>query len=216
NQATPQRPDEKQGGEAGFNEQNIRSRYGSGRPAPSARRMANSQLPLEEQVGKVAQIKKSAVEYEAMLMDSMVKNMRQSPLAEMTGGDTFQSIAEMPFRDFLSQSGGLGLADQIVNQVARQEGLERILQDFPEVMGPTYRPVVPQNLMKKPAGNLQMHPEHTLKQVDNEILDLDKAGEMKLNINETLTLNGEKPAQVGLLTNEEIAYLHQDASFGLA
>ncbi|MGL4209142.1 MAG: hypothetical protein ACRCTY_07115, partial [Candidatus Adiutrix sp.] len=30
NQAAPQRPDEKQGGEAGFNEQNIRSRYGSG------------------------------------------------------------------------------------------------------------------------------------------------------------------------------------------
>lgn len=134
----------------------IRDQYRGGAPAPSARRAQNSQLSKAEQVKKLGQIRKSAVEYESVFVDQLVKQMRQPSLAKTPGGDTLSDIAEQPFRDFLSQNGGIGLADTIVNQVARQEGLEQTLQENPGIMGPNWRPTVPPNLMKKPAGGLTM------------------------------------------------------------
>ncbi len=139
-------------------EQTLRQRYRGGGPAPSARAAQNSKLSTEEQVEKLGQIRKSATQYESVFVDSLVKQMRQSPLTETPGGDTFSEIAEQPFRDFLSQAGGLGLANSIVSQVARQEGLEQTLHEHPDIMGPDWRPTVPRNLMKKPARGLEIKP----------------------------------------------------------
>ena len=95
------------------------------KPAPKARNTHKSGLPVEEQVEQLRKIRKSSIEYESVLLDQLVKQMRQSPLAKTPGGDTFSDIAEQPFRDFLSQAGGLGLADSITSQVARQRGLDQ-------------------------------------------------------------------------------------------
>lgn len=139
-------------------ERTIRQRYRGKGPVQSARRAQNSNLSEEERIEKLAKIRKSAIEYEAFFVDHLVKQMRQSPMAKTPGGDTFSEMAEQPFRDFLSQAGGLGLADAIVGQVARQEGLEETLARNPGVMGPNWKAKIPPNLMKKDNGPLSMAP----------------------------------------------------------
>ncbi len=129
-------------------EVSLRERYRTSAPAPTARQAQNSQLPLDEQIAKLGKIRQSAVEYEAVFVDQLVKQMRPSPMAKTAGSDTFSDIAEQPFRDHLSQAGGLGLADSIMGQIARQEGLEQTLQDNPEIMGPNWRPSISPNLMR--------------------------------------------------------------------
>ncbi|MDR2935617.1 MAG: hypothetical protein LBV70_07075 [Candidatus Adiutrix sp.] len=119
----------------------------AGRQAPkaSARQSRSAGLSPAERLQKLAKIKKSATDYEAIFIDQLVKLMRPSALAHTPGGETFSEIAEQPFRDFLSRAGGLGLADTMVGQIARQEGLEQTLQEHPEVMGPSWRPTIPGN-----------------------------------------------------------------------
>jgi hypothetical protein len=126
-------------------------------PKASARQSRSAALSLPERLQKLAQIKKSATEYESLFVDQLVKLMRPSPLAHTPGGDTFSELAEQPFRDYLSRAGGLGLANTIVNQIARQEGLEQTLQEHPEVMGPTWRPTIPRSLVRS-YGGLAMTP----------------------------------------------------------
>ena len=182
----------------------VRQRYRGQGPAKKAAESHQSPLPLNEQIEQLSKIRKSAVEYESVLLDQFVKQMRQSPMAETPGGETFSDIAEQPFRDFLSQAGGLGLADHIVGQIARQEGLERTLNDYPEIMGPGWNPTIPPNLMKKPAGNLETAPENIreTKPADHDVNESEATG--------------AENAEVGLMDAEEIAYLYQDASEGLA
>lgn len=132
--------------------QSLRRRFGSGRVAPSPRRAQNSMLTPGEQVEKLAKIRNSAVEYESVFVDQLVKQMRQSPLAKTPGGDTFSDIAEQPFRDFLSQAGGLGLADVIVTRIANEEGLEDTLRAHPEIMRPGYQQKLSPSQLTKGAG----------------------------------------------------------------
>ncbi|MDR3038038.1 MAG: hypothetical protein LBV21_01930, partial [Candidatus Adiutrix sp.] len=100
------------------------TRLGPSTPRRWAARQARvADMPLPERLEKLARIKKSATEYEAIFVDQLVKQMRPSPLADTPGGETFSEIAEQPFRDFLSRAGGLGLAGSIVGRIARQEGL---------------------------------------------------------------------------------------------
>ena len=179
--------------------------------APKARQAHQSQLPVEEQVGQLSKIRKSAVDYEAVLMDQFVKQMRQSPLAKTPGGDTFSDIAEQPFRDFLSQAGGLGLADSITAQVARQQGLEQTLHDYPDIMGPGWRPSIPPNLMKKSSGGLDLAPENLTRQgagAAGPTAETDRTSEAA---EPEKTGEAEKTAGAGLLSNEEIAWLYNDA-----
>lgn len=182
-----------------------------------------SDLPVEEQVAQLSKIRKSAMEYESVLMDQFVKQMRQSPLAKTPGGDTFSDIAEQPFRDFLSQAGGLGLADSITAQVARQQGLEQTLQDYPEIMGPGWQPTIPPNLMKKSAGGLELAPENLPRQgagVNSPTAEAEKAAETTAEIEPAAepekAVEAEKTAGAGLMSNEEIAWLYNDANDGLA
>lgn len=132
----------------------------AGRRAPKATagQARSAGLSLPERLQKLAQIKKSATEYESLFVDQLVKLMRPSPLAHTPGGETFSELAEGPFRDFLSRAGGLGLAKTIVGQIARQEGLEQTLQEHPEVMGPSWRPSIPRNLGPKYSGGLSLAP----------------------------------------------------------
>ena len=127
-------------------------------PKASAGQARSAGLSLPERLQKLAQIKKSATEYESLFVDQLVKLMRPSPLAHTPGGETFSELAEGPFRDFLSRAGGLGLAKTIVGQIARQEGLEQTLQEHPEVMGPSWRPSIPRNLGPKYSGGLSLAP----------------------------------------------------------
>jgi len=127
-------------------------------PKASARQSRSAGLSLPERLQKLAQIKKSATDYESIFIDQLVKQMRPSPLAHTPGGQTFSELAEQPFRDFLSQAGGLGLANTMVGQIARQEGLEQTLQEHPEVMGPTWRPTIPRNLGPKMGERLTLAP----------------------------------------------------------
>jgi hypothetical protein len=136
----------------------LRQRTTGRRAGVSARQSRSAGLSLPERLQKLAQIKKSATEYESLFVDQLVKLMRPSPLAHTPGGDTFSELAEQPFRDYLSRAGGLGLANTIVNQVARQEGLEQTLLEHPEVMGPSWRPTIPRNLGPKHYGGLAMTP----------------------------------------------------------
>ncbi|MDR1045755.1 MAG: hypothetical protein LBP33_11675 [Candidatus Adiutrix sp.] len=138
--------------------QTLRERS-QGKHVWKARKAQNAQLTAEERIQKLGRIRKSAVEYEAVFVDQLVKQMRQSPLAKTPGGDTFSDLAEQPFRDYLSRAGGLGLADTIVGQVARQEGLEQTLHDYPGIMGPNWQAKIAPSRMDKPAGNLSFKPE---------------------------------------------------------
>ena len=124
----------------------------------SARQSRAEGLPLHERLQKLAQIKKSATDYEALFVDQLVKLMRPSPLAPTPGGNILSELAEQPFRDYLSQAGGLGLANTIVAQIVRQEGLEQTLQEHPEVMGPSWRPSIPKNLGPKSSVRLSLPP----------------------------------------------------------
>ncbi|MDR2945464.1 MAG: hypothetical protein LBV79_01775 [Candidatus Adiutrix sp.] len=194
-----------------------------GRPAPRARHAYRSDQPVEEQVEELGKIHKSSVEYEAVLMDQLVKQMRQSPLAKTPGSDTFSDIAEQPFRDFLSQAGGLGLADDMTAQVARQQGLEQTLQAYPELMGPGWRPSIPPNLMKKSPGGLEMPPEALLQAIDGKAsaaaAEEKPAPEAPEKVAETqpeLLAKPDSSASPGLMSGEEIAWLYQDALDGMA
>ncbi|MDR1309070.1 MAG: hypothetical protein LBL95_04130, partial [Deltaproteobacteria bacterium] len=104
----------------------------------------------EQKISKLKQIKESAEEYEGFLIAEMIKNMRQSPFAKTPGSDTYSEIAEKPFTAALTQAGGLGLAQTIVNQVASQEGLDGVLAEHPEVMGPHWRQRLAPSQMPKP------------------------------------------------------------------
>lgn len=196
--------------------QSIREQYRGKGPAPSARRAQNSQLSPQEQVEKLGKIRKSAVEYEGVFVDQLVKQMRQSPMAKTPGGDTFSDIAEQPFRDFLSQNGGIGLADTIVSQVARQEGLEQTLQENPGIMGSNWRPTVPQNLMQKHTGNLTMPTETPVpqgEQMPSGLMGSILAGAAKVS---QATLGKAAGQKVGMVNSEEISYLYNEAQEGQA
>ncbi|MDR1920434.1 MAG: hypothetical protein LBS31_01630, partial [Candidatus Adiutrix sp.] len=185
----------------------VRERYRSGqagskaRNAVEARRAAAAELSDAEKMAKLRLIKKSSVEYEAVLMDQMVKQMRPTPMSPTPGGEGFLDIAMRPFQDFLSQSGGLGLSGQLAAQVARQEGLEQTLQDYPGVMGPAYRPAIPPNLMAKTAGGLKIAPDEP-KELEAEAAKNE----------EPAAKAAENAALVGLMDDEEIAYLYRDAA----
>jgi Rod binding domain-containing protein len=101
-------------------------------------RLKSSTMGETEKLSKLSQIKKSAEEYEGMLIAEMIKSMRQSPFAKTPGSDTYSEIAERPFTAALTAAGGLGLSQTIITQVAAQEGLGETLAAHPEVMGPRF------------------------------------------------------------------------------
>ncbi|MDR2443558.1 MAG: hypothetical protein LBE31_08575 [Deltaproteobacteria bacterium] len=109
----------------------------------------NNKLTLEQKISKLTQIKKSAEEYEGMLINEMIKSMRQSAFVKTPGSDTYSEIAEKPFTAALTAAGGLGLSQTIVTQVAAQEGLSDVLTEHPQVMGPNYRQRLSPSLMPK-------------------------------------------------------------------
>ena len=187
-------------GQAYFDENTIRQQYQSD---SGLRQPGSSNLPMEEQIEQLSKIRKSAVEYEAVFVDQLVKQMRPTPLMKTAGNDTLSDIAQQPFRDFLSQAGGMGLADSIVDQVARQEGLEQTLHANPGIMGPGWSPTIAPSLMTKPAGNLHI-------MGDNNSEGALAAPEL----NQNQPVNQVAGHQVGLMSHEEIAYLYKDASQG--
>jgi len=173
----------------------------------------NSQLTEEEQIERLSKIRQSAVEYESVFVDQLVKQMRQSPLAKTPGGDILNGIAEQPFRDFLSQAGGLGLADSIVGQIARQEGLERTLHENPGIMGPNWRPSIAPNMMKNKAGQVAMPVEDkgpAKAEADGE------GGRVKAPEAQAAESPAGNSGRAGLMDSEEIAWLYQDAAEALA
>lgn len=188
----------------------IRERGNQKKPAAMIRREHNATLPLEERLDKLTKIRKSAVQYESLFVDHLVKQMRQSPLANMPGGETLNDIAEQPFRDFLSQAGGLGLADTIVDQVARQEGLDDTLKEHPEVMGPNWHPNIPPNRMNKNAGNLDMAAPQKEERPEVPTANLEKTAEQKTGNKSSYDTSINQP-QIGLMNKEEIAWLYDDA-----
>jgi hypothetical protein len=128
-----------------------KSRY-YGRKAPKAAASLRDQsqsLTEEEKIGQLKKIKKAAEDYEGLLMKEMIKSVRQSPLVKTAGSETYSEIAEKPFTAALTAAGGLGLAEKIVSDVARQEGLTDTLKAHPEIMGPNYRPKISPNLTRK-------------------------------------------------------------------
>jgi Rod binding domain-containing protein len=120
----------------------------NGRLANTGERVKN--LSEEQKIAKLADLKKSAEEYEGMLMAEMIKSMRQSAFVKTPGGDTYSEIAEKPFTAAITAAGGLGLSETIVSQVAAQEGLDDILAAHPEAMGPNWRQRLSPSQMPKP------------------------------------------------------------------
>jgi Rod binding domain-containing protein len=102
-----------------------------------------------QKVAKLEKIRDSAKEYEGMLLNEMIKSMRQSPLVKTPGSDTYSEIAEKPFTAAITAAGGLGLADRIIEDVARQEGLLGTLSEHPEIMGPNWNPKISPSRMYK-------------------------------------------------------------------
>ncbi len=204
------------GPEGQSDERSLRERYAGGRSVRSSRRSINSQLPVEEQIKKLETMRKSAVEYEAFFVDHLVKQMRQSPLADMAGGETFSDIAEQPFREHLSQAGGLGLADTIVGQLARQEGLEQTLQEYPEIMGPKWRPSIPAEL-KKSKGSLEMLPPDKALSLKGKPQEAPlEAPAASPQASAAAEPEPEKSSAVGLMSGEEIAWLYEQASLAMS
>jgi Rod binding domain-containing protein len=117
--------------------------------AETQSRNKGANLTEEEKIGQLKKIKKSAEDYEGLLLKEMIKSLRQSPLAKTPGSETYSEIAEKPFTAAITAAGGLGLAEKIVDDVARQEGLTETLRDHPEIMGPNYRPKISPNRMRK-------------------------------------------------------------------
>jgi|GEM_PF-2199403 Rod binding protein len=200
----------------------IRQRYAGVKPVIKAKESQDKKadVPLDEQIEQLQTIRKSAIEYESFFVDHLVKQMRQSPLAQTPGGDTFSDIAEQPFRDFLSQAGGFGLADSIVQQVARQEGLEQTLHEHPGIMGPDWRPDVSANLVRKFTGPLGMAPEN---QGFREKTAAEPASEAAEDSGRAAVGSAKKSDSepsaarpVGLMNDEEIAWLYRDAAESLA
>jgi Rod binding domain-containing protein len=105
---------------------------------------------VEQKVAKLKDLRKSAEDYEGMLMAEMIKSMRQSAFADTPGSETYSEIAERPFTAAITAAGGLGLAETIVSQVAAQEGLDDVLAASPEVMGPNWRQRLSPSQMPKP------------------------------------------------------------------
>jgi Rod binding domain-containing protein len=120
----------------------------NGRMAEAGQRQAC--LSDEQKIAKLKQIKQSAEEYEGFLLAEMIKNMRQSPMTKVAGNETYSEIAEKPFTAAITQAGGLGLSQTIINQVAAQEGLGDVLISHPEVMGPNWRQRLAPSQMPKP------------------------------------------------------------------
>jgi Rod binding domain-containing protein len=118
-------------------------------------RNKSADLTEEEKIGQLKKIKKSAEDYEGLLMKEMIKSIRQNPLVKTAGSETYSEIAEKPFTAALTAAGGLGLAEKIVSDVARQEGLMDTLNEHPEIMGPNYRPkIAPSRMRKAPGGRI--------------------------------------------------------------
>jgi len=197
----------------GEGERTVREQY-QGRHTPrNSRRAQNSNLPVEEQLGKLSKLQATSKQYEAYFMNEFTKHMFKSPLGDSAGSDTYRDIAIQPFRDYLGEIGGVGLADDIVNQIARQEGLERTLQEYPEVMGPGWQPRIPPNLMKKGAGGLEIGSENQDVPANRE--SAVKAGN-EPDISDKNETEPEKTTAVGQMSDEEIAWLYRDAADGLA
>jgi Rod binding domain-containing protein len=138
-------------GQAGRAALAAQSRY-LGRRNPEAGRLIKNKsadLTEEEKIGQLKKIKKSAEDYEGLLLKEMIKNLRQSPLAKTAGSETYSEIAEKPFTAAITAAGGLGLAEKIVSDVARQEGLSETLSEHPEIMGPKYRAKIAPSRMRK-------------------------------------------------------------------
>ena len=195
----------------------LRQRYPGGQTRTSARQARNSDLNEAERLQKLAEIKKSATDYESMFVDMLVKQMRPSPITRTPGGDTFSEIAEQPFRNFLSQAGGLGLADSLVGQIARQEGLEQTLQEHPEVMGPAYRPTIPKSLRRTVPLGLALAPgpkaagdRHAGEPMETAAPEGIK-NPAKTAAPETAAPGGMKK-QAGSLSAAEINFLYQEAN----
>ncbi|MDR2386871.1 MAG: hypothetical protein LBE80_04710 [Deltaproteobacteria bacterium] len=111
-------------------------------------------LSEEQKISKLKQIKESAEEYEGFLIAEMIKSMRQSPFVKTPGGETYSEIAEKPFTAALTEAGGLGLSQTIVNQVAAQEGLGEALAAHGEVMGPHWKQRLAPSQMPKAGPKL--------------------------------------------------------------
>jgi Rod binding domain-containing protein len=132
--------------------------------------LKSAELDEAARLSKLSQIKKSAEEYEGMLLAEMIKSMRQTPFAKTPGGETYSEIAEKPFTAALTAAGGLGLAQAIVTQVAAQEGLGETLAAHPEVMGPGWRQRLAPSQMTRP-GPKAAPPERPAAESPPEALD---------------------------------------------
>jgi hypothetical protein len=117
-------------------------------------------------------------------------------------------MAEQPFRDYLSRAGGLGLANTIVSQLARQEGLEQTLHEHPEVMGPTWRPAIPKNIGPKHYRGLSLTPPGLEAQGLGTSSDLARAAETGRGEDaaETAGHGARSPGPYGLKREDEHGY----------
>lgn len=106
--------------------------------------------PRPDELAKLEKIKRAAVDYESFFVQKMIEAMRLSPLAEVPGGRVYLELAEKSLAGHLAQAGGLGLAEKIITQVARQEGLEAPLSQRPDILGPGREIRLPASHMIKP------------------------------------------------------------------
>ncbi len=222
---------------AGGEEASLRNRYVNGRPENGAHLVRQSDLSEAEQIEALKKVKKAAGDYEAVFMEELVKAMKQKPMAEAPGGDAMLDVAQDPFKGFLAQAGGLGLADAIIGQVARQEGLEQTLQKHPDIMGPGWQMKIPESYAKGHSARLSPKPEELELQGQTPEITGSEAAALKSLAPENCPAQDEEVAavavncpasdgeflaasplktQVGLLDDEEIAYLYEDAKEALA
>ncbi|OBU84680.1 flagellar assembly peptidoglycan hydrolase FlgJ [Chromobacterium subtsugae] len=72
-----------------------------------------------------AAARETASQFEALLMNTMLKTMRETKFddsEESNGMDTYRSMADQQMVQAMSANGGLGLGDMIYRQIARQSG----------------------------------------------------------------------------------------------
>ncbi|OHX11573.1 flagellar assembly peptidoglycan hydrolase FlgJ [Chromobacterium sphagni] len=72
-----------------------------------------------------AAARETASQFEALLMNTMLKTMRETKFddsEESNGMDTYRSMADQQLVQAMSANGGLGLGDMIYRQIAKQSG----------------------------------------------------------------------------------------------
>jgi Rod binding domain-containing protein len=84
-----------------------------------------SQLKGQARQNSSAAMRETAQQFEAMLLQQMLKTMRQtvekSELTDTTHADTFENMFDKEVALKIAKRGGIGLADMLVDSMSKQE-----------------------------------------------------------------------------------------------